>query len=488
MRQHKKRLTQTRYVVTLAAFLLFLSACLIVFYYSVNSAAEHYTEESLHTSVGHQAYQLQYILNNQFTALSYLADHISHTGDLLGEDSLSLLQSVEQQGDFQRVMICTPDGVGHTADGTETQIGDRDYFKQSMQGKNSISDPLSSSLNGEERVVLSVPIWSDGQVIGILGGSYDLRSISTMLFSDLYGGKGISFLISRNGTLIIPEGVVLEGSATHVKELCASIEFEYPDTEESLESNLKNGISGSCRFRYQGEEVYWIYEPLGIEDWNVCYIISRDDAQENYHFILQYETFFMIAFFGAVAGLLFVLLRFYLQDRRELLHLANTDPLTSLLNKESTQQAIEQWLERGEKTGVQVMLMLDMDGFKQINDTYGHGVGDHALQQAATLLKSIFRADDILGRVGGDEFMILMKNVSDLHAVERQMTRVCRCFQEITIPEAPGLVAGCSIGAAYHPQHGTNFTQLYRQADQALYQAKGCGRGTWVICQNTTEV
>ena len=51
MRQHKKRLTQTRYVVTLAAFLLFLSACLIVFYYSVNSAAEHYTEESLHTSV-----------------------------------------------------------------------------------------------------------------------------------------------------------------------------------------------------------------------------------------------------------------------------------------------------------------------------------------------------------------------------------------------------------------------------------------------------
>ena len=211
----------------------------------------------------------------------------------MGEDSLSLLQSVEQQGDFQRVMICTPDGVGHTADGTETQIGDRDYFKQSMQGKNSISDPLSSSLNGEERVVLSVPIWSDGQVIGILGGSYDLRSISTMLFSDLYGGKGISFLISRNGTLIRPEGVVLEGSATHVKELCASIEFEYPDTEESLESNLKNGISGSCRFRYQGEEVYWIYEPLGIEDWNVCYIISRDDAQENYHFILQYETFFM---------------------------------------------------------------------------------------------------------------------------------------------------------------------------------------------------
>lgn len=133
------------------------------------------------------------------------------------------------------------------------------------------------------------------------------------------------------------------------------------------------------------------------------------------------------------------------------------------------------------------MLMLDMDGFKQINDTYGHAVGDRTLQQAATLLKSIFRADDILGRVGGDEYMVLMKNVSDLHAVERQMTRVCKCFQGIQVQEAPGLVVGCSIGAAYYPQHGTTFAQLYRQADQALYQAKGRGRGTWVISPHTVE-
>ena len=123
MKRKKKRPAHARYVLALTLFLLFLSACLAVFYYSVRMATEYYTEESLHTSVGHQAYQLRYILDNQFTTLTYLADHISRTGDLLGEDNLSLLDSVERQGNFQRAMICTPDGVGHTADGTETPHG-----------------------------------------------------------------------------------------------------------------------------------------------------------------------------------------------------------------------------------------------------------------------------------------------------------------------------------------------------------------------------
>ena len=125
--------------------------------------------------------------------------------------------------------------------------------------------------------------------------------------------------------------------------------------------------------------------------------------------------------------------------------------------------------------------MLDLDQFKNINDTYGHALGDEVIKAAAKVLKDTFRSSDIVGRAGGDEFMVLMKNVRWDKVIERQMQELCRKFENLKIESIPCGAIHCSIGAAYYPEHGRNFDELYHYADEALYEAKRQGRNTYVI-------
>ena len=98
-----------------------------------------------------------------------------------------------------------------------------------------------------------------------------------------------------------------------------------------------------------------------------------------------------------------------------MLEYANTDGLTGLYTKEKTRVEIEQWLtETKVHNGKQVFLIMDIDFFKEVNDTYGHVVGDLVLERVGDFLKYQFRAGDILGRIGGDEFVVFMKNVDTL--------------------------------------------------------------------------
>ena len=130
---------------------------------------------------------------------------------------------------------------------------------------------------------------------------------------------------------------------------------------------------------------------------------------------------------------------------------------------------------------LQALMMIDMDYFKQINDTYGHATGDQVLKIFAGFLKEQFRATDIIGRVGGDEFMILMKNVRLDYSIHLHLQKLYTNLQNIDIPELNGRKLSCSIGCAVAPTDAESFSQLYRLADHALYTAKHNGRGRFVI-------
>ena len=126
-------------------------------------------------------------------------------------------------------------------------------------------------------------------------------------------------------------------------------------------------------------------------------------------------------------------------------------------------------------------MMIDMDYFKQINDTYGHATGDQVLKIFAGFLKEQFRTTDIIGRVGGDEFMILMKNVRLDYSIHLHLQKLYTNLQNIDIPELNGQKLSCSIGCAVAPTDAESFSQLYHLADHALYTAKHNGRGRFVI-------
>lgn len=133
------------------------------------------------------------------------------------------------------------------------------------------------------------------------------------------------------------------------------------------------------------------------------------------------------------------------------------------------------------------MFIIDLDNFKQVNDQHGHLFGDAVLTQAAREIKKLFRNQDIVSRIGGDEFLVLMRGTADRKLVESRSQRLLSIFQTIFQNQKYKLPLSCSIGIALSPEHGRRYFDLFNKADQALYWAKEKGKNTFVIYDEADE-
>lgn len=175
-------------------------------------------------------------------------------------------------------------------------------------------------------------------------------------------------------------------------------------------------------------------------------------------------------------------------SQEKLTELAYLDSLTALPNRRAFSETLLELLHAGKQSAPDlVLILIDLDGFKRVNDSLGHDAGDALLIIAAGRLRAAVREGDFVGRLGGDEFAIVLKHCSDAEAVRLVCDRV---VADMTAPiELKGhkVEIGASVGVAVSPRHGQTPEDLYRRADQALYDAKGAGKGIWRWYQGTTS-
>jgi diguanylate cyclase (GGDEF)-like protein len=168
-----------------------------------------------------------------------------------------------------------------------------------------------------------------------------------------------------------------------------------------------------------------------------------------------------------------------LQNAR-LHHQASTDPLTGLHNRAFLRNLFEDELRQAEENGESIgLLLLDLDHFKKINDTYGHDVGDEVLKRVAQRIRRSIRRDDYACRWGGEEFLILLPG-NDVAGTKVVAQKVADAISALPIGEA-GVTVTASLGLSCFPEHADTSSLLVKRADQALYQAKRTGRDRIVI-------
>lgn len=165
------------------------------------------------------------------------------------------------------------------------------------------------------------------------------------------------------------------------------------------------------------------------------------------------------------------------QLQKILLEQANHDALTGLYNRRYLESTLERELARCRRENIPLaVLLLDLDHFKQVNDRYGHAVGDETLRQLSALMVRRSRTEDVPCRFGGEEFLLLMPGSSLENALERA-ERLCEEFAGLEVPSEHGTVrTTVSIGVSAFPQHGDSQDALVRCADLALYAVKRGGR------------
>ncbi|HBG7468221.1 TPA: diguanylate cyclase [Clostridioides difficile] len=164
----------------------------------------------------------------------------------------------------------------------------------------------------------------------------------------------------------------------------------------------------------------------------------------------------------------------------KLQHISEKDALTGIYNRAETERQIKKYFEKNLNV-MGALFMIDTDNFKQINDTEVHMIGDIVLTEMASGMKKIMRDSDVVGRIGGDEFTIFMKNISSVKDAEKKAEELLYMFRHLFQKEKSFLKVTCSIGIAIYPKDGTTFKEIYARADKALYQAKNMGKNNYVI-------
>jgi diguanylate cyclase (GGDEF)-like protein/PAS domain S-box-containing protein len=169
------------------------------------------------------------------------------------------------------------------------------------------------------------------------------------------------------------------------------------------------------------------------------------------------------------------------ESEAQLQHLAHHDPLTQLPNRLLFHNHLEQALLNAERDGTRLaVLLLDLDRFKDVNDSYGHLAGDEMLQHVASRLRERLRRSDTLARLGGDEFALLMQDVHHNDDAARLASELISALIEPwRLRDAVEIGASVSVGICMYPEHGRDAQTLLQGADAALYRAKADGRGVY---------
>jgi diguanylate cyclase (GGDEF)-like protein/PAS domain S-box-containing protein len=172
-----------------------------------------------------------------------------------------------------------------------------------------------------------------------------------------------------------------------------------------------------------------------------------------------------------------------LKLRETLRHQSIRDPLTGLFNRRFLEESILRELQRaGRKQRPVGVIMLDVDHFKQFNDTHGHQAGDALLREIGALLQRHTRGDDIACRYGGEEFTVILPE-APLEVTRQRAERIRLEAKNLVIPSDPGRVTSLSCGVSAFPDHGSNAMALLRAADRALYRAKEAGRDRVMVAE-----
>lgn len=403
-------------------------------------------------------------------------------GFLLGDEGTAnsarvteLLSVAADCAGVEKVLYSDMNGAGIDRTGASVEIGQEAWFE-------GVRDVESSYVYAEEeQAVVVVERVNSEQAQGYLLLFYPMSAFSDAILNSGYDSTSFLAVVDMEGEILSVSGAT--GSAClQGGNLFAAIEGENREETRTLRNRINNGSRGNIYIKMGKQEQMLTFVPVGASGWDMILGVSDSyvERQANY---LRNSTRTMIM------SLLLVIVIFFCvvmviniigkirsnEKKKELEDKADTDQLTGLNNKLATERKIKEYMAQNPNKQ-SMMFILDIDNFKKINDTMGHAFGDEVLRSLGTQIGTIFRASDIIGRVGGDEFMVFLKDISTDEDILKEAKKVETFFKSFQAGEYVKYKATASIGVAVFPQEGAEFETLYKAADQGLYKAKKRGK------------
>ena len=267
-------------------------------------------------------------------------------------------------------------------------------------------------------------------------------------------------------------------------DICKNVIYNHrrtdnPEEAQILENVPESRILDGTVFLADADQYREMYERIRLGDKISGCTVRMNEADGEYRWkritlgTFHFEEGLPIRAVGVVQDV-----DEQIRREQQLQRQAERDALTGMFNKGTAEEHIRRSLSKNDCP--YALFLIDVDNFKQINDTLGHAFGDAVLSELAKRIQELFRENDIVGRTGGDEFMALVPS-RDRGLLAKRAMLLCEHIRSGNLCAAGDAPISVSVGIALFPEHGGDFSQLYRNADVALYKAKERGKDTWHI-------
>jgi diguanylate cyclase (GGDEF)-like protein len=409
--------------------------------------------------------------------------------------AMRILRALQEYSPAVTVALIDASGVGVDNDGLSVNLSEKDYFSALLEGTALYVHVKESSINGTNAVVFKHAVeGTDDWLVAY----YGLEDIRSSIGQSELGNDVLYVIVDRDGLIVASAHSRGSGYAgPYLKN--ANLYDALNDGTFREESNKmkrargNTGTTGAVKIGLENENRSLAYTQFPVNRWQVV-VGAREsfvDGRERLEYSFSQATLRNIAIALGLFAVVMVGINMYTRVKhtaktKELAEKADTDLLTGLNNKVATERKIQEYFTNN-PTEQAIMFVLDIDNFKKINDTMGHAFGDEVLRSLGQQISPIFRASDVIGRIGGDEMIILLKNINNDEILLREATKVARFFHEFKAGEYVKYSATASIGAAIFPRDGKDFESMYKAADQALYMAKKRGKNQLAFYHDTFE-
>ena len=306
----------------------------------------------------------------------------------------------------------------------------------------------------------------DATLLGVCGVGISMKHLQ-LLLHDLEIHYGVEILM------------VDDTETSHIGSRQVSIDKRYLNLKESAAS------AQAISFLRTENNSWQCRVELNQFGWKLIINQAGRDVVKTFSFIILNNILLFFCIFGVM---FFVIHKINRSEKEVLTNMARIDVLTGIENRSAVDR-VHGMLQADSSPGT--FFIIDVDGFKKINDTLGHPFGDILLRRIGGILQSSFRKSDVVSRIGGDEFMIYSPGLHEIENVRVKAQQMENDIQEIhrlrEFPNATDIHISISMGIALFPQHGNTYDELYHCADKALYQAKAAGKNRFIIFDDSAS-
>lgn len=470
-----------QWILPVGVFGLIVVIVLAAFNANIKNAAATDYEGNLLDATKHYATNVYSSVQKSEAVGSTVAASISDLGLNTGSIVASLNYIVEYS-DAYAAVYCNSDGSAVSDTGDKIDIQNAEYYADLMQ--DSVYEYYfvqNDGIMGNPALIINIPVDDNGsRVLAFYPmGMSNIKRIVTV--DKDYDSKAYCMILDSDGSVLastFSDNRYILGSNIW-EEL---LKTNAAATIRRVKTRVQSGNSGTFSALINDIQSFASFSPIPGTNKFLMLVIDQTAVNKAEDKLAAGSSKKLVLLVSVMAIFIVVItitniVQIYVTTRNKeaLEDKADTDLLTGLKNKIATEREIKEYMEANPDK-LAMMFLVDLDNFKKINDTMGHAFGDEVLRELGRNIGVNFRVTDVIGRIGGDEFMIFLKNLKEDPNTIKEAQKLSYFFKHFQVGDYVKYSVTASIGAAVFPAHGTDFESLYKSADAAVYKSKKRGK------------